>query len=217
MNYKKYNVDTWNRREHFSFYRQRVPCGFSLTTKIDITALLSFLSETNYKFYPTIIYLLTKVANQYPEFRLAIKDEELIIWDSLDPLFTIFHQETETFSAVWTPYSSDIAYFMADYIVNVERYKSDLALFPQAEQPGNFLNISSLLWTSFDSFNLNVANFTDYFSPIITMGKYQSESDRILLPLSIQTHHATCDGFHVARFLNTLQTLCNQPLSAIKA
>ncbi len=41
MNYTKFDVKNWVRREHFEFYRHRLPCGFSLTSKIDITTLKS--------------------------------------------------------------------------------------------------------------------------------------------------------------------------------
>ena len=33
--------------------------GFSLTTKLDITALRTALAETDYKFYPVMIYLIS--------------------------------------------------------------------------------------------------------------------------------------------------------------
>ncbi|EOG1931176.1 type A chloramphenicol O-acetyltransferase [Providencia stuartii] len=212
MNYTKFDVKNWVRREHFEFYRHRLPCGFSLTSKIDITTLKKSLDDSAYKFYPVMIYLTAQAVNQFDELRMAIKDDELIVWDSVDPQFTVFHQETETFSALSCPYSSDIDQFMVNYLSVMERYKSDTKLFPQGVTPENHLNISALPWVNFDSFNLNVANFTDYFAPIITMAKYQQEGDKLLLPLSVQVHHAVCDGFHVARFINRLQELCNSKL-----
>ncbi|OTA16752.1 hypothetical protein Xbed_03415 [Xenorhabdus beddingii] len=212
MNYTKVDLEKWNRREHFTHYRHRVKCGFSLTTKIDITTLLSSLSDTHYKFYPAMIYLITKVVNQHPEFRLTIKEEELIVWDSVNPIFTIFHKETETFSVLWTPFSPDLSQFMANYHADIERYGSDTRLYPQAEIPKNHINISSIPWIGFDGFNLNVVDITDYLTPIFTMGKYQQEGEKVLLPFSIQVHHAACDGYHVALYINELQTLCNGSL-----
>jgi chloramphenicol O-acetyltransferase type A len=73
----------------------------------------------------------------------------------------------------------------------------------------NIFNISMLPWVSFDGFNLNVPGFTDYFAPIFTLGKYTTHKEAILMPLSIQVHHATCDGLHVAKLLHTLQELCD--------
>ena len=31
--------------------------------------------------------------------------------------------------------------------------------------------------------------------PGFTMAKFQQEGDRVLLPVSVQVHHAVCDGF----------------------
>lgn len=47
--------------------------------------------------------------------------------------------------------------------------------------------------------------------PIITIGKYDKNENKIVLPITIQIHHAVCDGFHVAKFINKLQEWCNEP------
>ncbi|TDB63154.1 type A chloramphenicol O-acetyltransferase [Photorhabdus khanii] len=212
MSYSKIDINRWDRKEHFLHYRNVAKCGFSLTTKIDITHLLSSLVEKQYKFYPAMIYLISTVVNFYSEFRMAIKDEELIVWDSVNPAYTIFHKETETFSAIWTEFNSDLPEFMKNYSVDYETYKDDLCFFSKPELPENHFHISSVPWVSFDGFNLNVANFTDYFPPIFTMGKFYKNGNQTQLPLAIQVHHATCDGFHVGRVINKLQDLCNDSI-----
>ena len=50
----------------------------------------------------------------------------------------------------------------------------------------------------------------DYLLPIFTFGKYYEEGGKYYIPLSIQVHHAVCDGFHVCRFLDELQDLLNK-------
>ena len=44
------------------------------------------------------------------------------------------------------------------------------------------------------------------------MGKYTRKEGRVWLPISIQVHHAVCDGFHVCRFLDTLREMIEGPL-----
>ncbi|EPW8855484.1 CatA-like O-acetyltransferase, partial [Enterobacter kobei] len=39
--------------------------------------------------------------------------------------------------------------------------------------------------------------------------KYYEQEGRVLLPLAVQVHHSVCDGFHVARFFNELQEVCD--------
>ncbi|RUT65193.1 type A chloramphenicol O-acetyltransferase [Morganella morganii] len=213
MNFTRIDLTARNRREHFALYRQQIKCGFSLTTKLDITALRTALAETDYKFYPVMIYLISRIVNQFPEFRMAMKDNELIYWDQSDPVFTVFHKETETFSALSCRYCPDLSEFMAGYNTVMAEYQHDTALFPQENLPENHLNISSLPWVSFDGFNLNITGNDDYFAPVFAMAKFQQEYDRVLLPVSVQVHHAVCDGFHAARFINTLQLMCDNILN----
>ena len=42
------------------------------------------------------------------------------------------------------------------------------------------------------------------------MGKYEEQNGRRLLPLSIQVHHAVCDGYHVGLFVDIVQKEINQ-------
>lgn len=210
MNYTRFNVETWQRKEHYHVYSEVVNCGFSLTTKIDITLLTRFVKSRGYRFYPTIIYLLSSLVNARNEFRFSKKHNDLILWDKVHPNFTIFHNETETFSSLWCEYSDNIQIFMENYNHQLALYKNDYNLTPQLVQKENVFYVSSLPWVSFDSFNLNIANITNSFMPIFTMGKFYEEDNKILLPLAIQVHHAVCDGFHVGRFVNELQILCNE-------
>lgn len=64
-------------------------------------------------------------------------------------------------------------------------------------------------WLSFEGFNLNLQQGYDYLKPIFTMEKYVKTEHGTFLPLAIQVHHAVCDGFHVARFVEALQALIN--------
>ncbi|MEY0436285.1 type A chloramphenicol O-acetyltransferase [Providencia huaxiensis] len=210
MNYTKFNIETWLRKEHYNTYEKTINCGFSLTSKIDITNLKKHIDSNGYKFYPTIIYLLSRVANTYKEFRFANKNGELILWDKVNLSFTIFHKETETFSSLWCEYSSEMTIFMDSYHQQVTLYKDNFKLYPQPQQIDNVFYVSSLPWVSFDSFNLNIADSRNIYTPIFTMGKYYSEGNKIWLPLSVQVHHAVCDGFHVGKFLTTLQKLCDE-------
>lgn len=210
MNYIRFNVETWQRKEHYHVYNEQINCGFSITTKIDITLLRRFIQSHGYRFYPTMIYLLSSLVNAHDEFRLSKKDNDLILWNKVNPNFTIFHNETETFSSLWCDYSDNIQDFMKNYNHQLNLYKDDYNLAPQPNQIENIFYISSLPWVSFDGFNLNIADIANNFAPIFTMGKFYHEGDKVLLPLAIQVHHAVCDGFHVGRFVNELQKLCNE-------
>lgn len=205
--YQAINIEEWKRKEHFNAYRNTVKCGFSLTFKLDISHVIPFIKEQGYKFYPVMIYLLSKAANKHPEFKMAMKEGELIVWDRVDPVYTVLHPETETFSALSCRYTEELTKFVKAYDQTAEQHHNDYRFFPE-KAPENHFNISAIPWINFDSFNLNIADFTDYFAPSFTMGKYQKDGNNILMPMAIQVHHAVCDGFHVAKFIETLQEYC---------
>ncbi|MDM1503527.1 type A chloramphenicol O-acetyltransferase [Myroides marinus] len=208
MNYQKFDIENWNRKEHFYHFKDQLRCGFSLTTKIDISQVIPFIKEHGYKFYPTIIYLISKAVNKHQEFKLAMKDNELIEWDTVNPAYTIMHTETETFSELCSMYTDNLKDFLKEYDRVQEKYKGNYAMSPQTGIE-NIFHISMIPWVSFDGFNLNVPGFGDYFAPIFTLGKYTINKNEVLMPISIQVHHATCDGLHVSKLLNSLQEYCN--------
>lgn len=211
MNFIEIQMEQWTRKSHYEHYRNNVPCSYSLTVDIDVSALLVQIKERGMKAYPAQIYMLSTIVNQFPEFRMTTNEEHhLGYWDVIDPMYTILNIDKETFSAVWTKYDCCYDKFYQAYMQDTAQYASG-ALFPQDQVPPNTFNISSVPWLDFTAFNLNVSD-RNYLLPIFTIGKYKKESNRTLMPLAIQCHHAVCDGFHVGKFVEALREMainCN--------
>ncbi|MCS2169955.1 type A chloramphenicol O-acetyltransferase [Scandinavium sp. TWS1a] len=207
LEYTPVDLSRWARKEHFEVFQSFAQSTFNQTVLVDITALLKYIREVGWKFYPTIIFLLSKVVNSHAEFRMAMKNDELVIWKDIHPSYTIFHNETETFSSLWSHYDGNIHHFQGVYSEDVARYGNNLSYWPKGESPENIFFVSAIPWVSFTSFNVNVANMQNFFAPMFTLGKYYLQDGKILLPLAVQVHHSVCDGFHVARLINELQEL----------
>ncbi|MCS2152693.1 type A chloramphenicol O-acetyltransferase [Scandinavium goeteborgense] len=209
LEYTPVDLSRWARKEHFEVFQSFAQSTFNQTVLLDITALLKHIKEVGWKFYPTIIFLLSKIVNRRAEFRMAMKNNELVIWNEVHPNYTIFHNETETFSALWSHYDGNIHHFQNVYSEDVARYGNNLSYWPKEESRENIFFISAIPWVSFTSFNVNVANMQNFFAPMFTLGKYYNQDGKILLPLAVQVHHSVCDGFHVARLINELQEMCD--------
>lgn len=207
--YTPVDLSRWARKEHFEVFQSFAQCTFNQTVLLDITALLKHIKQVGWKFYPTIIFLLSKVVNSHAEFRMAIKNNELVIWNEVHPSYTIFHNETETFSSLWSHYDGNIHHFQKVYSEDTAQYGDNLSYWPKAESRENVFFISAIPWVSFTSFNTNIAHMKNFFSPMFTLGKYYKQDEKILLPLAVLVHHSVCDGFHVARMINELQEMCD--------
>lgn len=206
MLFEKIDRDTWARKEYFEHYFSNVPCTYSMTVKLDITKI----RERQIKLYLAMLYYLTTIVNRHSEFRTSFNEnDELGIYSEMIPCYTVFHKHTETFSNLWTVYTSNIEEFLAEYENDILQYGNQKGMMAKPNVPSNNFSVSMIPWATFEGFNLNLQKGYDYLKPIFTMGRYYQKAGRTLIPLAIQVHHAVCDGFHVCRFIDELQELIN--------
>ena len=204
MKFSLIDMNVWARKEYFEHYHSSVPCSYSMTVKIDITKQI----RTGKQLYPLMLYYLATIVNKHEEFRTAFNPEgSLGIYDELVPCYTVFHKDTETFSTIWTEYSDNYEIFLENYRKDIIQYGAKKNFEAKPDTPQNSFNVSMIPWETFDGFNLNLPQGNDYLLPIFTIGKYQVEKGKYLLPLAIQVHHSVCDGFHICRFINELRNL----------
>lgn len=210
MAFKSIDISNWNRKEYFEHYLKTVPCSYSMTLNLDLTALLGEIKRLDIKLYPTMLYLISSIVNKHKEFRTCFNaDGNLGIFELLNPSYTIFQKDEESFTNIWTEYSPKFSDFYKNYLLDVETYGKVKSFLAKPNPPPNVFNISSIPWVSFTGFNLNLPKAMDYLLPIFTTGKYFEQNGKTWLPVSIQVHHAVCDGFHLARFVSELQESMN--------
>ena len=203
MTFRLIDMETWERREFYEHFIKEVVCTYSITINLDITAL------KDEHLYPTMIWLLTKTVNEMPEFRTSLREEGLGIYDSMHPMYTVFNKENKNFSGIWSYHSENYSEFLKSYEADVSEYSQSTCYTPKKGTPENSFNISMLPWLEFTSVNINVFDDGKFLLPIFTMGKYFQSDGKRLLPLSVQVHHAVCDGYHVGLFVEKLQEKIN--------
>ena len=47
--------------------------------------------------------------------------------------------------------------------------------------------------------------------PKIAFGKFTREQERILMPISVEVHHALMDGLHVGRYITWVEEALTKP------
>lgn len=203
MAFRPIDLENWPRREFYEHFINEVVCTFSLTVNLDITPLKGA------RLYPAMIWLLTKTVNEMPEFRTAIIGEVLGVYDDMHPMYTVFNKENKNFCGIWQYFSEDYTEFLKAYEENERMYSCSTRYTPKPGTPANSFNISMLPWVEFTSVNINVYDDGKFLLPIFTMGRYFEKDGKRMLPLSIQVHHAVCDGYHVGVFTQTLQEMIN--------
>ena len=208
MNFEIIDLEKYERKEHFLHYINSVPCFYNMVVQVDITDLKKYIKEKEYKLYTTHIYAITRVANHHKEFKMSLDDDNnLGYFTEINPSYTIFHKDNNTFSNIWTEYNSSFTEFYKNYEQDMKKFGDKKGFMTKKCENDNMINISAIPWTSFTGFNLNLPKGNKYLLPIFTIGKYFEQNGKILLPLAVQVHHSVCDGFHTSRFINELQEL----------
>ena len=203
------NLDDWPRREHYLFFKTFEYPYFSLSADMDLTDFVPVIKKERISFTAAIMYLIARSANKIPEFRHRVREGNPIEHDIVNPSVTILTRD-DLFAFCTVDYQSNFQKFTReaeDLIAQVkveptleEKYIDDRMLF-----------MSSIPWVSFTSFmhplRLNPADSVPRFA----WGKYRQEGNKILMPLSVQGHHAVMDGLHAGRFYKEFQYLVDHP------
>ena len=208
MNYTKVDIDEWSRGSLFQFYIEKMRIVMSLTVDINVAPLITYTKKNALKFYPAMIWVVSKVINSHDEFKYSWDtDGNLIRWDSISPSYTIFNRDDECFSKFVTEYTDDIFEFYQRTVDDQRKYQEERAII--GNQPQNFFDVSCLPWVKYKHFDVHVFDEGKFLAPVLTWGKYEVQNGNALMPLTMNIHHAVADGFHLCRFFNEVQELIN--------
>ncbi len=207
--YTKIDINTWKRRELFKLYTGELPIVMNMTVDIDVTNLYDFAKAKGLKFYPVMMWVVSKIINSREEFRLSRNEAgELIRWDKVSPSYTDFNPETEEFVKFVTEYSDDLYDFHDRVVKDCEKHKNECGFLP--DQPKNIFDISCLPWVKYNSLTLHVGGGYDCLFPVVIWGKFEEENGRKIMPVTMNINHAVADGFHLCRFFTDLKNAINE-------
>lgn len=204
MKFEQINVQDLARKEYFEHYL-KLNVTHEMTKKVDVSHAVEYCRSNGLSFYAFCIYTLTRVVNRIENYQYDFHDNQLIKWDEIIPLFTIFDKKSALFRAVYLDMTDDIIEFNQRYRDVVNQYTEVNRLFPMETYPANCFSISAIAWTDYDAFSLGIRSNEPHLKPIITFGKYTECGDALFMPVTMRSHHATVDGFHVAQFFELLQ------------
>lgn len=190
----------------FRHFTEDAKCSVSITARIDVTRLRECSERTSTSFYRNFVYLLAKVLNSRPDYRMGYlwQSGELICWDQINPTHYVFFPDSETCTPVYTEYNPNYHRFYEQMgnDIRTARERRTYGL----DEPGhpNWFDASYLPWVSYDSLNIELPDGYLYFNPIINWGRWREEHGALLMPLTVRLNHAIADGYLVAQVYRLL-------------
>jgi chloramphenicol O-acetyltransferase type A len=203
------DVTNWPRRDLFEFFLGYDNPYFNICTRLDVTKLLKLLRpRPGISVSLAYHYFALRVANEIEPFRYRLRDGKVIVHDVIHGGTTVL-LPNESFTFAYFDYQEDFEKFMLDAQRAVEEVQSSGAFSPRGEDDRIYFTV--LPWVSFTSF-AHARNWGREDSvPRIAFGKFIKENDRVLLPISVEVHHALMDGLHVGRYLSWLEEALGKP------
>lgn len=205
------DVDNWNRKEHYNYFKRIDYPHFNICGNVDITNFYKYIKENNLPFFISVLYAVAKTANSIKEFRFRIREDKLIEHEVVNPSFTVM-TEGEVFSFCSVNFVDRYSDFKTNSLEEIEKTKNKVTI---DDEPGrdDLLYITSIPWISFTSITHPIQMNPVDSIPRISWGRYFEEGDKIIkLPLSVQVHHALVDGIHVGEFFNNVQEILDNPI-----
>ncbi|MBP3889085.1 MAG: chloramphenicol acetyltransferase CAT [Cellulosilyticum sp.] len=209
MNFTLIDMENWERKECFNHFMTVAKSTYSLTVNMDITYLMTFIKQHNLRLYPTFTWIITRALNQHVEFKTCYDlNHQLGYYDEISPCYSILDDQTKIMDSMTTPYDQNFKNFYIQMTTDLDNYKTSKH---KTDFLPNFFLVSCLPWLSYTSFDVNNQSDYDFLLPMVTWGKYFEQQDKILMPLTLQVHHAVCDGYHCSLFYKDVETVLAHP------
>ncbi len=217
MNYKVIDKEKYYRKGVYRHFTEDCKCSVSMTARIDVTDLVDYSKRTKTKFYINFLYLLSKVLNSRDDYKMGYlwQTDELICYDTVNPIQYVFHEDTETCTPVYSQYYEDYKTFYASALDDLNKAKETREYGLDAMNHPNWFDASYISWLSYDSLNIELPDGYLFFLPIVNWGSYRLEDGKYMMPVSVRLNHAIADGYLVANVYRLLEkeivTFVKQP------
>ena len=181
------DLATWNRREHYSFYKSFSDPIWGATTELDCTKAYHFAKEQRTSFFVLYLFLATHAANQLKAFRLRMEpDDRVRVYDVIHAASTI-NRADGTFGFSQISYSNNFENFKRSAKEEIERVRKSTTLF-SCKNDDNVIHFSTLPWLRFTQ-NKHAQNLPDLIGiPKMTFGKVTVENNTRRFPVSVHVN-----------------------------
>jgi chloramphenicol O-acetyltransferase type A len=204
------DVANWARRDLFEFFKDYTNPYFNVCTNVEITKLTEAVRERrDLKISLALHYFALRIANEVEPFRYRLKEGQVLIYDRIHGGTTVL-LPNESFAYAYFDYHQEFTKFHYGAATAVENIRTGSGSLKPTMRD-DVIYFTSLPWFSFTSFAHARNKGRGESIPRIVFGKFIKSDGRVLLPISVEVHHALMDGLHVGRFLTRLEEAFAEP------
>ncbi len=204
--------ESWERKRFVEKYSTYVFPYINLGADMDVTGLYRFVKEEGLSFYAAMMHTAVRAALEIKNFSYRIVAGQPMLCERLDPDFVHMPPGREDYVVVRGEYREDLIAFCRDTAERMRRAETDpgpAKIGPDGDQ--EILYITCIPWVKYTHFVRTIENARTDFVPRLSWGKYEwDDNGRLLMPFSVEVHHALMDGYHVGIYMQRVQELLDE-------
>lgn len=204
--YRIIDEANWKRAMHCQVFRDSIEPSYCVTFELDISNFLSWVKKRNYSFTFSLIYAVTKCANEIEEFRYRFLEGKVVLFHKIDTAFTYINQETELFKVV----NVEMKDTLEEYVAIAKETAENQKEYFTGPLGNDVFQFSPLPWVSYTHVSHTNSGRKDKATPLFDWGKLGERDGKTFLPFSVQVHHSFVDGIHIGKLVDSLQMYLNE-------
>ena len=204
MNYRRIDLATYPRKEHFQYFRSLAYPYMGVTVNVDVTEFAAWCKREKHSFYLAFMHLAALAADSVPQLRHRIYQDGIIEIESsttshVELLESGVYCYCELQHAEYAEWERYFPYAQAQQVA-CHGAAAETSLEVDGTESLRSIFISCLPWLNYTALIQPVA-CGDESNPRITWGRFEKNSEgRLMMPLTVLLHHGLADGMHMAQF-----------------
>ena len=200
---RELDIENWNRKELFHFFKQFDDPYFAITIDFDVTNAIQYAKEKEVSFFVLYLHACMKAINSVENFRYRIYGDKVVIYDVIHASATILRKD-HTFGFSFIHFDESFKKFNENFKSEKSRILSSTHLFPE-QDTDDCIYCSAMTWFNFSAHKEPVFGIKKESVPKLAFGKYIEREGKFLMPVAIAVNHALLDGYHVGLFTKEFQ------------
>lgn len=202
------DIDQWERKDHFSFFKGFDEPFFGVTAEIDCSVAYAEAKRKGVSFFLYYLHKALTAANQIEAFKYRIEGDKVARYETVNASPTV-PRPNGTFGFSYMEYIPSFDDFYTAAAQEIERVSQETTLVP-ATSNENVIHFSALPWIKFTAVSHARHYAMSDSIPKISFGKVYENNGIKLMPLSIHVNHALMDGYDVGRYVDLFQNLMKE-------
>ena len=205
---KEINLENWERKNQYDFFKNYEDPFFNITATLDVTNLYKYCKSHNLSFFLAGLYVANKAMNEIPVFKLRLKKGKVIKFDKIHIDSTVLNED-KSFSFCHFETHPTLIDFVKNGAEVIKKHRNG-TIDSTHVYDLDVVHSTTIPWVSITGFkHARNGNEKEIGIPKIVFGKFYEENNRKIMPFSVEVHHALMDGIHVGLLFEKMQNFIN--------